>query len=580
MNTDIVEKYWGFGLATLPTKENKSPIGKWKEGINDLPHYINAHGIGIICGQISGGLECLDFDNHFGDAKQTMAAFMQQISDLHAKYKFVIQKTQSDGYHLLYKCEKIEGNLKLASRLITVNNEQRPDAIIETRGEGGYFVADPTPGYRLIRNDFESIPTIPIDVRRQIMSVARSFNEYFDFKGNEYESDERPGDLFNNDISSTEEAKSSLRKSGWVEVGEMKWRRPNKKDGVSATFGKVAKNVFYCFTSNGSPFEPNKGYSPFQIIGLLDYNGDFNSFAKHLSERYGSPIKKQAKEKRKTKEPDQLDLILRNAAIDFKKPVEMPPIAVKIRDYEGVKVVDRRLFTLGNFSAITGKSKSKKTFLTTMILAACVKNGLIDDKFIGSLPDGKSNVILFDTEQSNYDAWITANRVNRLIGKEGVNFMAFDLREYSPMERCDIIDYALGKYHNKTGFVVIDGIADLANANNDEGEGTRVTSLLMKWTKVYNLHICNVIHQNKNDSFATGHLGSYLMKKSECIISVEKVRDNTSASDVKCDMIRGVQDFSPFTIFISEDGLPFLTEMSKEPRIAEYATQDDSDPPF
>ena len=46
----------------------------------------------------------------------------------------------------------------------------------------------------------------------------------------------------------------------------------------------------------------------------------------------------------------------------FKK-LAKPPIIMKIRDFETGALWDKRLFTLGNFSAITGKTKSKKTFL-------------------------------------------------------------------------------------------------------------------------------------------------------------------------------------------------------------------------
>lgn len=60
---------------------------------------------------------------------------------------------------------------------------------------------------------------------------------------------------------------------------------------------------------------------------------------------------------------------------------------------------------------------------------------------------------------------------------------------------------------------MIDGIADLAMAINDEIEASRVVSLLMKWTKLYNIHITLVIHQNKNDEYATGHLGSAILKR-------------------------------------------------------------------
>jgi hypothetical protein len=191
-------------------------------------------------------------------------------------------------------------------------------------------------------------------------------------------------------------------------------------------------------------------------------------------------------------------------------------------------------------------------------MAAASSNTVIQNKLIGTLPQNKQAVILFDTEQSNYDAWESANRVNRLLGYTPENFGAFDLREYDPMERCQIIEYTLEKFKGSIGFLVIDGIADLAKANNDEDEATRVVSLLMRWTKEYQCHIVTVIHQNKNDNFATGHLGSYIMKKSESIISITKDAEFSNKSQVNCDMIRGVQDFNEFSFEISENGLPYI----------------------
>jgi len=208
-----------------------------------------------------------------------------------------------------------------------------------------------------------------------------------------------------------------------------------------------------------------------------------------------------------------------------------------------------RLFTLGNFSAITGKSKSKKTFLTTLFLsAACGFE--IENKIRGALPPEKSGELFFDTEQSRYDSYVTAKRIERMVGQVE-NFGAFELRQFNHMERCEIIGSALEKFAGKIGFVVIDGIADLASAINDEDEATRVVSLLMKWTAVYECHICVVIHQNKMNNFATGHLGSAILKKAEAIISVEKNEGDKTNSTVKCDLIRGTQDFDDFMITVN-----------------------------
>lgn len=567
ITSDIIQKYWSLGLATLPTKQDKSPFGlkTWKGGVTDLMAYQNCFGIGVICGSISGNLECLDFDNHFGDAKENISQFIDEIGDLYKQYQFPIESTTSGGFHLLYRCERIEGNLKLASRPKYDEKSQKfsPDAIIETRGEGGYFVCAPTEGYEFVRNKINNIPTITIDDRSKLIQVAKSFNEWYELKKESDEQEGRPGDLFNNDILAIDECKKELTANGWYELKDGQWRRPNKKEGISATFGKVANNCFYVFSSNAYPFEPQKGYSPFQVIGLLRYKGNFSDFAKELAERYGvnKPQKKEyGKVVEKKKDPEQLFNTLKKSFIDLSIPVAKPPVIMKIRDFETGALWDKRLFTLGNFSAITGKTKSKKTFLISYLLTAACNNGILNNKIITDLPANKNGVILFDTEQSNYDAFVTANRIKRMLGYIPENFSAFAIREFSPIERCEIIDFALEHFKDMVSYVVIDGIADLANAINDEQEATRVVGLLMKWTKVYNCHITNVIHQNKNDNFATGHIGSSVMKKAEVIISSTKSDTDKRKSLIRCDNMRGGSEFNDFELEINDVGLPVIND--------------------
>ena len=55
--------------------------------------------------------------------------------------------------------------------------------------------------------------------------------------------------------------------------------------------------------------------------------------------------------------------------------------------------------TLGNFSASTGKPKSKKTFNVSAIVAACLSGREILN-YKASLPEGKKKILYIDTEQS------------------------------------------------------------------------------------------------------------------------------------------------------------------------------------
>lgn len=251
---------------------------------------------------------------------------------------------------------------------------------------------------------------------------------------------------------------------------------------------------------------------------------------------------------------------LKQAEIDPKSEVKKPEIIFSIREAGAMQFDLRRVFTLGNFSAIIGKAKSKKTYLLSAISASIIAGRLMWDKFSGGMIEGKNLVLYFDTEQGDWDSWNVIRRIILMSGKSN-NFKAFNLRRYMPDERCKIIEFALMMHGDEAGFVVIDGIADLATGINDEEEATRVVSLLLRWTKDYNCHIATVIHQNKNDNFATGHLGSSIMKKCEIIISVAKDSGNPFESVVECTMSRGI-DFKPFKLVINRDGMPEIDSVT------------------
>jgi hypothetical protein len=256
--------------------------------------------------------------------------------------------------------------------------------------------------------------------------------------------------------------------------------------------------------------------------------------------------------------PSDIEGILLNQRVSTDTEIKSPPIIMSIKDIDGAMVTHRRMLTMSNFSCIIGKAKSRKTTLLSMICAS-ILNPYVNKKFIGSMPSGKNKTLYFDTEQGAYDCYNTISRIEKLAGKN-LNILAYSLREFAPSERCQIIEQAFVMWGDEVGFCAIDGIADLAYAINDEIEATRVSSMLLRLTKVYDTHICVIIHQNKNDNFATGHLGSSIMKKAELIMSVTKGKSNKNISQVNCDMIRGVPDFQPFDIIINQDGLPEICD--------------------
>lgn len=546
-------RYKQAGLSCLPCKKDKSPFSS-KSWLDDFEEsdFVGTEYIGIKGGNHSGGLICMDFDNHQKDATTNLKNYIEipEVKEIYDKYKLPIETTQSGGYHLLFRSDLTPGNKKLAGRMF----EGKPDWFIEIKAQNGYFLCAPSPGYRVRRNDILIINKLNSVDTAILIDNALSMNEiYTTRKISEYEGSERPGDKFNKEATK-QEVESILSKHGWKNVGNKKFRRPGKKAGISASLNNInGCYLFYCFTANGSPFEEREAYTPFQVRALLDYNGDFKECALSLPKPERITQKVQLKE-------SELEKILNKNLINPNEKIEKPPIILSVTDTIGQQIKHKRLFTLGNFSVIMGKAKSKKTHLLTLLTSAMLKKKNVMGKFVQDLPEKKNLIVWFDTEQGKYDSQVVIRKIIKM-SDNGERLIAFNLRPFTPAERCQIIDFALKKYGNETGFCVIDGIQDLATAINDELEATRVSSLMLNYTAIYNFHLSIVIHQNKNDNFATGHLGSSLMKKAEVIISTNKIKDSYDAM-VVCEMIRGTEGFEPFVFSLSEEGLPYVNDIA------------------
>ena len=222
---------------------------------------------------------------------------------------------------------------------------------------------------------------------------------------------------------------------------------------------------------------------------------------------------------------------------------------------EGVKEIP--LLTLSNFSARIGPAKSRKTFLLTLILGCMSGLGILQGKLKKNLT-GK--VVLFDTEQSAFHVQKVIKRVEKLAENDKL-FSVYGLRPFAPSKRIELIEEYL--YTNEgIKFVAIDGIRDLVRNINSEEEATDIASKLMKWTYDLNLHIITVIHMNKGDKSARGHIGSEIQNKSETVISVTKDITDREISNVKHEFARGM-DFEDFRFTII-GGLPEVSENDRD----------------
>lgn len=261
--------------------------------------------------------------------------------------------------------------------------------------------------------------------------------------------------------------------------------------------------------------------------------------------------------------------LLKYIRLNITEQYEFPQEIVQI---DGVTIA-----TLGNFSASTGKPKSKKTFNVSAIVASAL-SGKEVLKYKADLPACKNRILYIDTEQSKCHCHKVLQRILMLAGmpidQENDRIEFFVLREYTPDQRRDIIKWALHEEKN-IGLVIIDGIRDLIHDINSPSESLDIINELMRWSSYYELHIHTVLHLNKGDDNTRGHIGTELNNKAETILQISKNTEDGRISEVRAMHIRD-REFTPFAFEIGDDSLPHLVKdyqfkMSKKDRLTSYA---------
>ena len=257
------------------------------------------------------------------------------------------------------------------------------------------------------------------------------------------------------------------------------------------------------------------------------------------------------------KSTNELFKKLESYKIDILKVIPPPEIAWEVKDDNSEEFI--LLGTLGNFSMVKGKAKSKKSFFINMAIAAAVGKELIQNKLRSHLKDDFNQVLYFDTEQSEWHVQKAAKRVCKQLNVNNLaNLSTYNLRKLSPSERLKLIEFAIENTPS-LGFVVIDGIRDLVTSINDEAEASNIASKLLKWTEEYNIHIVVVLHENPGSDKARGHIGTELMNKAETVIALQVDKYDKSTSTVSAGFCRN-EAFKPFAFTITDEGLPKIVE--------------------
>ena len=254
---------------------------------------------------------------------------------------------------------------------------------------------------------------------------------------------------------------------------------------------------------------------------------------------------------------------LLNRAIDDETfPELLKYFTMKITDVEEcppevIKVDDKVFGTLGNFSIITGKPKSGKTFNVSAIAAAAICGRQVLNYAV-TLPADRRTVLYIDTEQARPHCRTVIRRIHKMTGmtsKDMTNLMFCPLREMNDVMRTAFIEKCLRDFPT-IGLVIIDGIRDLLKDINSQVESNHVVNKLMEWTAFYDIHIVGVLHQNKNDDNTRGTLGTETNNKAESTMLTSLViNSNTLRFKVSCEMSRS-EPFETFFFYLDSNHLP------------------------
>ena len=242
-------------------------------------------------------------------------------------------------------------------------------------------------------------------------------------------------------------------------------------------------------------------------------------------------------------------------------------------------VDDTIIGTLGNFSASIGKAKSKKTFNVSAIVASALSGSTVLH-YRSMFPENKRKILYIDTEQGRYHCQQVLKRILRLADlpeyKNPDNLIMLALRKFSPKLRLAIVEQAIGTIPD-LGLVIIDGIRDFLYDINSSSESTDIISKFMQWTDDRQIHIHTVLHQNKNDEHARGHIGTELNNKAETIMQVEVDKEDKAVSVVEAVHIRD-REFEPFAFRINEEAMPEPVEsyLPKEKVIFDLKKNEDA----
>jgi len=255
--------------------------------------------------------------------------------------------------------------------------------------------------------------------------------------------------------------------------------------------------------------------------------------------------------------------IFNDCFVDLDRPIKDLDVLLYYGFYNQNKRV--AALTRGEYSCIVAPAKNKKSFNKSLIVASYIGGGT--NEYTDHILKGNNStgyIIDLDTEQGEYYAQRTFQRVERLVGYRHKKYTPLESRKKTVEERIALIDWVVyeSPYKDKIDLIIVDGIADLVYNTNDIESGAKLAEKMLKWTANGNLHMCLIIHKVNGADKARGHLGTAVTIKAETIIFMDSITDDNgkllekNTVKIRCGYVRGMQ-FDDFYLTINDEGLPF-----------------------
>lgn len=339
------------GFSVLFADDAKRPIGSWKTlqqvaYTKDQLEQAYTNPKNALAGIITGynNLEVIDIDLKVFSSLQEQNEFwneyLQFLKDNIDDFdkKFVIYKTKNKGYHILYRCQKLAGNCKIAKV------KDHKEAVIESRGLGGYVVVYENNISKLTYTDIQEISEEDRDI---LWSVSKTYNYVEETKPLEPKSEVlnevTPWEAYN--------AKHSIFDVIGLDfkiVADLKDKYIIKRyGGDSPHSGYVYKdkNCMYLF-STATIYPHEKLISPFSAYTFKEHNGDFKASASKLyHDGYGTRRKSEIIERSKEIVADYHPLVYNTDDLIF--PIDIFPLPLQAYMNECSKTLDASIDYMG-----------------------------------------------------------------------------------------------------------------------------------------------------------------------------------------------------------------------------------------